>query len=42
MTIDGDFGKDTLAAVKKFQKSKKLTVDGIVGKKTREALVKDH
>ena len=42
LTIDGDFGKDTLAAVKKFQKSKKLTVDGIVGKKTREALVKDH
>lgn len=42
LALDGDFGKETSAAVKKFQKSKKLTVDGIVGKKTREALEKSH
>ena len=32
--IDGDFGPDTLAKVKAFQKAKGLTVDGIVGSKT--------
>ena len=31
---DGDFGAETLAAVKEFQASNKLTVDGIVGKNT--------
>ena len=31
---DGDFGPDTLAKVKAFQKAKGLTVDGIVGSKT--------
>lgn len=36
--VDGDFGKDTLAAVKKFQTDKKLEVDGIVGEKTWAAL----
>lgn len=41
---DGDFGNETYAAVKEFQSEhldsnrKKLTVDGIVGKKTWEAL----
>ena len=31
---DGDFGPDTLAKVKAFQKAKGLTADGIVGSKT--------
>lgn len=38
LNIDGDFGINTEAAVKAFQKSKGLTVDGIVGPKTRAAL----
>ena len=36
--VDGDFGKATEAAVKAFQKDHDLTVDGIVGRKTWEAL----
>ena len=32
--IDGDFGPDTLAKVKSFQKAKGLTADGIVGRDT--------
>ena len=32
--VDGDFGADTQAAVKKYQKDKGLTVDGWVGPKT--------
>lgn len=36
--VDGDFGSITQKAVKDFQKSKKLVVDGIVGPKTIEAL----
>ncbi|MBT2648883.1 L,D-transpeptidase family protein [Bacillus sp. ISL-34] len=36
--VDGSFGKNTEMAVKKFQKSKKLTSDGIVGPKTKKAL----
>ena len=38
LDVDGDFGINTEAAVKAFQKSKGLTVDGIVGPKTRAAL----
>jgi N-acetyl-anhydromuramyl-L-alanine amidase AmpD len=36
---DGIFGQVTLTAVKKFQKKKKLAVDGIVGPKTWTALL---
>ena len=36
--IDGDFGSETENAVKAFQRDHGLTADGIVGKKTWEAL----
>lgn len=36
---DSDFGNDTLAKVKAFQKNRGLVVDGIVGQKTWAALV---
>ena len=39
VSVDGDFGPKTTAAVRAFQQSKKLTVDGIVGKQTWTALV---
>jgi len=39
-TADGDFGSNTLAAVKKFQKAKGLTVDGVVGANTWSKLLK--
>ena len=37
--VDGSFGADTLAAVKKFQKDKGIAVDGFVGKDTHKKLV---
>lgn len=40
LNIDGELGSITEKYVKKFQKSKGLTVDGIVGQNTWEKLVK--
>lgn len=37
-TVDGDFGRFTYNAVLTFQKSKVLTVDGVVGDQTYDAL----
>jgi len=39
--IDGDFGKNTRAAVMKYQRQHHLAVDGIVGPKTWHALMTD-
>lgn len=39
-SIDGKFGSGTQEAVKLFQKSEKLTSDGLAGKKTLQALEK--
>ena len=38
--LDGMFGSETLTAVKKFQKDKKIRIDGIVGKETWKSLVR--
>ncbi len=38
LTVDGIFGKNTLAAVKSYQQAKGLAVDGIVGANTWGAL----
>lgn len=38
--IDGEFGTDTQTAVKEFQKSAKIEVDGIVGEDTWSKLMK--
>ena len=37
-TVDGIFGKNTLAAVREFQKANGLALDGVVGQKTWKAL----
>ena len=34
MEVDGDFGENTLAALKTFQTKYKLTVDGVYGSKS--------
>ena len=39
MAVDGIFGPKTEAAVKAFQKAKKLSVDGQVGPKTWAAII---
>lgn len=39
--VDGDFGAETLRAVKSFQEKHGLVVDGIVGPKTWKALMED-
>lgn len=38
--VDGSFGNATLAAVKKYQKDNKLSIDGSVGEKTWTSLLK--
>lgn len=38
-TIDGDFGTKTENALKKYQKAKGLTIDGVAGKNTWERLL---
>ncbi|MUG93413.1 peptidoglycan-binding protein [Scytonema sp. UIC 10036] len=38
LKIDGNFGQATEAAVKDFQKSRGLSVDGVVGLKTWQEL----
>lgn len=37
-TPDGKIGKKTIAAIKKFQKDRGLTIDGIAGTKTKKEL----
>ena len=39
-TVDGKYGPKTRAAIKEFQKANGLVADGLVGKKTKVALVK--
>jgi peptidoglycan hydrolase-like protein with peptidoglycan-binding domain len=42
LAADGTFGPQTRSAVKSFQGTKGLAVDGIVGPNTWQALVQDH
>ena len=39
VTVDGDFGPKTEAAVRAYQKEKNLAVDGIMGPQTWRALI---
>ena len=39
VVVDGDFGSATHAAVREFQRVSRMKVDGVVGRKTYEALV---
>lgn len=39
LTADGDCGPNTVAAIKKYQKKKKLSVDGIAGKNTWKSIL---
>ena len=39
-TIDGKMGRKTRTAIKEFQKSNDLKADGVVGKNTKERLLK--
>ena len=39
VTVDGDFGPETDAAVRAYQEEKHLAVDGIVGPQTWQALM---
>lgn len=41
ITIDGSFGMNTQTALKKFQQSAKIEVDGVCGPATRKALICD-
>jgi peptidoglycan hydrolase-like protein with peptidoglycan-binding domain len=38
ITVDGDFGQQTDTAVRNYQAHEHLTVDGIAGRDTRNAL----
>lgn len=40
LSIDGDFGSNTLYAIKQFQKDHNMNPDGIVGQKTWDKLLK--
>jgi peptidoglycan hydrolase-like protein with peptidoglycan-binding domain len=42
LTADGKFGPKTASSVKNFQEAKGLTVDGIVGPDTWQALIQGH
>ena len=40
LAVDGNFGDNTLYAVKNFQKDRKLKVDGYVGPESWDSLLK--
>jgi len=42
LVVDGVFGQKTKKAVKQFQTLKNITVDGIVGSQTWDALLADY
>lgn len=37
--VDGDYGDETVVAVKAFQKAKKIAIDGIAGENTFNKLL---